>query len=112
MHWVSSNFFLNRAGRFAQFATDQREINLVNRSCSELRRQRSMGIIGPGYDQASGRVLVQPMHNSRPFFAADSGKPWKMKQERVDESVFVLSRPRMNDQPGGPIDHDQVFVFI
>src|SRR5690348_18165508 len=36
------------------------------------------------------------MHDAWPFFAADPGKLWKVKEQGVDESVLALARSRMN----------------
>ncbi len=52
------------------------------------------------------------MHDSRPFFPADSGKPWKVMQQGIDQGVLTVTGARMNNQPGRFVYHDQVFIFI
>src|ERR1700730_607084 len=64
------------------------------------------------HDQTTARLFIKPMHDSWPFFSADSRKLWKMMEQRVHECVFALSGPRMNNESCLFVDHDQIVVFV
>ena len=74
MDTVAPDLFLDHACASAQFSRNQSEINFVDAALSELDRQAAMRLIVFGHDQATARVLVEAMHNSGAFFAADPGK--------------------------------------
>jgi hypothetical protein len=63
-------------------------------------------------DQAATRFFIKTMHDSRPFFPANSGKFREMMEQRIHQCVLAVTRARMNDQPGRFVDYDQVFIFI
>ena len=51
------------------------------------------------------------MNNSRTLLAADPGKVGAMRKQRVDQGVFAISRPGMNDEPGRLIEDEEIVVF-
>ena len=61
------------------------------------------------YGHKSGRVSVQPMHNSR---SRHFGGGWKMVQESVLDRPVRMSGSRVHDLPGRLVQDDQVFVSI
>jgi len=80
MDRVTSDFLFNCARAFPQLSGDKREVNLFYRPRLKLRRQSAVCLIGFCDDQAPACVFIKPMHDSRPFFPADSGKLWKVMQ--------------------------------
>ena len=46
------------------------------------------------------------------FERADAGEIAAMVQQRVHQCAARVSRPRMHDETGGFVDHDQVRVFV
>src|SRR5258707_15809528 len=97
---MPSDFFFDRSRTLLQFSGDQREINFLYRAGRELGRQSAMGFVVLGNDQAAARVLVQTMHDSGPFFAADAGKFWKVMEQSVDQRVFALTGAGMHNHTG------------
>ena len=71
-----------------------------------------MGEIVLGNHEAAGGVLVEPVDDARPPFAADAGERRAMGQERVDERTRLVARRGVRDQPGGLVDHQQIVVLV
>src|SRR6266851_3071701 len=98
MDSVATDLFLNYPSPPTQFSRNQSEIDFFHRSFGKLDRQAAVRFIVLRHHHATARVLVEAMHNARPFFAADPGKGWAMMKERVDQRVLAMASARMNDQ--------------
>ena len=72
MHGMASDLFFDYPRRFAQFASDQREINFLDRTLGKLPGQFPVRCIIFRDDQAATRFLVEAMNDAGPFFSADS----------------------------------------
>ena len=94
---MTSNFLFNSSRALPQLSRNEREINLLYRARSELPRQSTVRHVGFCDDQTTARFFVQPMNDSRSFFAADSGQLRKVMQQRIDQCVLTLTGARMND---------------
>jgi len=71
-----------------------------------------MGRLGLGDDHQPARVLVETMHNPRPSNPTDSGQAGAaMAEEGVDEGAGRVSRRRVDNQPCGLVDHDQMCIL-
>src|SRR4029077_6837770 len=112
IYWMTSDFLFKSSGALPQLSRDKREINLLYLARSELPRQSTMRHVGFCDDKTPARFFVQPMNDSRSFFAADSGQLRKVMQQRIDQRVLTLTGARMNDYPRRFVDHNQVFIFI
>ena len=112
MDWMASDFFCNCSRALPQLPRDKCEINLFYRPFLKLCRQSAVRFIGFRNDDAAARFFIQSMDNSRPFFAADSGKLRKVMQQRIDQRVLAVAGAGMNDQARRLVDYDQVFIFI
>lgn len=111
MHGMAPDLFFNNAGTLPQFPSDQGEINLFDRARGELFRQTAMSLIILRDDDATARVLIEAMHNSRTLLAANSRKIWAMMQQRIHQRVFAMTGSGMNDQPSGLVDHNEIVVL-
>ncbi len=111
MHWVTADLLFNHARALFQFSGDEREINLFDCARGKLFRQSAVGFVVLRDDEATARVLIESMHDTGTFLAADSRELRTMIKERVHQCVLAVPRPGMNDQTGGLVDHDQVVVF-
>ena len=99
-------------GRVGQ-APGQGEIGTIQVARGESRRQGGQRLLGFGDHHHAGGVLVQPVHDAGPAFAADAGQGVAaMGQQRVDEGAVQVARRRMHDQPSRLVEHDQVAVLI
>jgi hypothetical protein len=78
----------------------------------ELARQAFMGDVGLGDHQQPRCILVDAVDDARSGDPADPRQARAaMVEQRVDQSPVEISRRRVNDQPGGLVDHEQMFVF-
>src|SRR5215468_2507634 len=62
-------------------------------------------------DKTTTGLFVETMNDSRAFFPANSRQHSAMVEQCVDQSVFAMSRTRVNDQLRRLVDHDEVVVF-
>ena len=76
------------------------------------RDNASMSRVVLGDHDHAGRSAIQPVHDSRPFHAADSGQAAQVMQQRVDESSRRVSRAGMYDQARRLVDRGQVSVLV
>ena len=98
-------------------APHDRQIGALQRSgpavIGELVRQALMRAVVLGHDEQAGGVLVEPMHDARPLHAADARQAVAaMGDERVHERAGLMSRRRVDDQPGRLVDDDEVVVLV
>ena len=91
---------------------DDREIAPLDAVRGELPGEPLMSDVGLGDDQQPRRVLVDPVDDARPGNAADPRKAAAaMMQQRVDQSAVRIARRRMDDQPGGLVDDQQMLIL-
>lgn len=112
MHGMATDFFLNRAGGFAQPSRNQRQINLFNGAFSKLCRQPPVRVVGFGNNQATARFFVESMDNSGSLFAADPREFGEMMEQCVHQCVLPLTSSGMNHESCRFVDHDQLFILI
>src|SRR4029453_10490026 len=62
-------------------------------------------------DETTARLLVETMNNAGTLFSADPGEAGAMMKQGVDQSMRLVSRARMHDQPRRFVEHEQVVVF-
>ena len=93
-------------------AVDDREIAPVDRMRGELLRQALVRDVGLGDDQQARRVLVDAVDDARPRNAADARqRSAAMVEQRVDQRAVEIARRRVDDQPGGLVDDQQMLVL-
>src|SRR5271165_268214 len=105
------------ARRRVEAAPDERQIFALERSAAavigEEIGEASMSGVGLGDDQKAGRVLVEPMDDSRTFDPADAREaPSAMMDERIDQRAPRVAGRRMNDETGRLVDHNEMLVLI
>lgn len=92
---------------------DDRLVATIDRMRRKLLGEADVRAIRLRRDHQPGRVLVDPVHDSRPRDPADPGKaPTAMMKQRVDQRPVKIARSGMNDQSGLLVDDDQMFVLI
>ena len=65
----------------------------------KLRGQRAMRAVGFRGDHDAGRILVEPMHDAGPAFAADAGQAVAaMGDQRIYQRAGRDAGGRMDDQ--------------
>jgi len=111
MDRVSADFFFDYSSGFGQFSAHQCEINLFHSARGKLPGQVPVGGIIFGDDETTTRLLVETMNDSGALFPANSRQRCAVVKQCIDQSVFAVTRTRMNDQPRRFIDHNEVVVF-
>ncbi len=95
------------------FAPNERIIEPVDGMGRELLRQAMMCRVGFCDHQQAGCILVDPMYDARPLFSSDTGQTIPaMVQQGIDQRTRPLAGGRMNDHPGGLVDHDQMSILV
>ncbi len=61
--------------------------------------------------QAAGSILVQSMDNTGSKLTADPGKIPTMMEQAMDQGPLPMSPGRMNHQPGGLGQNQDILVF-
>ena len=75
--------------------------------------QSPMRPVGLGHYQESARVLVEAVNDARPGDPADARQARAaMGEQRIDESPVHIAGPRMHDETGRLVDHDEGIVLI
>ena len=76
-------------------------------------RRARMRLVVLGHHHQSGGVLVEPVHDARPPFAADAGEAFAaMGDERIDQRAGPMPGGGMNNEATGFVDDDDVVVLI
>ena len=72
-----------------------------------------MGEIVFGRDHHAGGVLVEPMDNAGPSYAAHAGKAFTaMGQQGVYQCALIVPGGRVHDEACRLVDDDNVRIFI
>ena len=71
MNTVTGDLRVDGSGFGPQIPGDKREIDFLHRASGELLSQVAVCFVVSRDDQATTRVFVEPVHDSRAFFAAD-----------------------------------------
>ena len=78
----------------------------------KIPRECVMRGLGLGNDHQPARLLVEAMDDTRPANPTDPGKACAaMADQGVDESAARVSRGRMDNQPCGLVDDDQMCIL-
>ena len=91
----------------------QRLIRALDRVLGELTRECHVrGVSLRDHEQTAG-VFVEAVDNTRPERSADARQSLRaVRDQRVDERAVGIAGASVDDEPGGLVDDDQVFVFI
>src|SRR6516225_4925446 len=72
-----------------------------------------MGKVRLSDHQEAGRILVEPMDNSRPAYPADAREAVaKVGDQGVDERASPIAWGGMHDEPRRLIDNEQLFILV
>ncbi len=79
----------------------------------ELGGQPAVRTVGFRYHHHAGRILVEPVHDSRPFHPADAREAVPtVRDQCIDQCAGAVSGGRMHHQPLRLVDHDQRIVLV
>ena len=94
-------------------SADDRAIAPIDTVVVELAGQTLMRAIGLGGDHQPAGILVDPVDDPRPRDAADARQAaLAMVEQSVDQCAVEIARRWVDDEAGGLVDNDQMFVFV
>ncbi len=111
MNRMPANRRVDRPARSPENAGDEREIDFCDLAIGELAGKLLVRGVVLRHDHRAAGLLIEPMHNAGTLLAADARQGGAMMQERIDQCVRLITRPRMNNEPGWLIDDKQVFIL-
>ena len=94
------------------FAPGEREVFLLDLALGELPGQFGVRLVVLRDDHQPRRAFVEPVHDARPFLAADPAEIVHVMQQRVHQRAARVSRRRVHHHPRRFVDHDQVVILI
>ena len=110
--WAAANVAFDPTLRGPGEAGDQGVIPPFHGVGGELDHKAVMRLLRLRDDQKAAGVFVDPVHDPRPFHAADAGKLVPaVGQERVDQGSVRIAGCRVDHQTGRLIDDEQVGVL-
>lgn len=107
---------IDRPGDARRRAPDQRVIGAFEVAgaavVGECLRQCPVGSVVLGDDEHAARILIQPVHNTRPANAANTGQRCAaVVDERIDQRARPVARSWVDDKTRGLVDDYKVVVL-
>ncbi len=91
---------------------DDRQVEAMHAAPLQLLAEVPMRDIVAGHDEETRGVPVEPVDNTRALSSPNGRPALAPRQEPVDERASGMPGTRMNDQPGGFVEHHQVLILI
>ena len=93
-------------------AADDRPIDALRRLFPNLLGEVDMRPIVLRRHHDARRVLVEPVHDARPYDAVDARQVLAVMEQRIDERAVRCSRRRMDDHAARLVDDDDVRILV
>ena len=93
-------------------APDQRDVFLLDLAIVKLARQLLMRGVVLGDDHQARGAAIEPVHDARPFLAADAAEIVDVMEQRVHQRAARVAGGRMHDHAGRLVDDDDVAVLV
>ncbi len=98
---------------FVRCALDYAEVLFLGLSLGELGNERLVGWVVFGADDAARSIFIESVDDAWSLDSADAGElSLAVVEEGVDEGARAVSGSGVDDEPGGFVDDDDVFVFM
>src|SRR5262249_25524797 len=98
--------------RVGRLSVDEREVRLLDAPGLERALERLKRRVVLGDDEAARGLLVEAVDDARPGHAADAGQSLHVVKERVDERPSCVACGRMDDEPGGLVEDEEIAVLV
>ncbi len=93
-------------------AVHQGQVRLAHLPLLQLACELGSGALAPGDDEEARGVLVEAVDDAGPHRVAEGRQLGRRRQQGVDQRPAGVSRRRVDGEPGGLIDDDDVFVLV
>lgn len=112
MHGISADRRIERSSFLAKSSPDQGDVALVNLAATKLSRQigQCTGVLRN--DDDTGSILVQAVDQPRSQRIEPGQRASPTVKQRADQRPSPVASSRMNDQPGGLVDHKQRLILM
>lgn len=103
---------VNFSVRHAGDSLDKRQVGLADLAVCKLFRERAVGGIGFGDDEAAAGLLVEPVDDARSFFTSDDTQSGTVMEQGVDQGAIRISRPGVHDETGRFVQHEHGGILV
>jgi hypothetical protein len=90
---------------------DEGEVGFLNISGGELIGERAVGLFGFRDDEDTGGFLVEAVDDARSLRSADDLDARAVVKKAVGKGAFAVSRARVDDEAGGLVEDEEVFIL-
>ncbi len=109
---VAADRGVNFPVRHAGDSLDKCQVGFADQAVCKLLRERTMGGIGFGDDEAAAGFLVEPVDDARTFFSADDTQAGAVMEQGIDQGAVCVSRPGVNDEAGRFVQHEHGGILV
>lgn len=97
--------------RHAGDSIDQGEVGFFDIAGGELIGERAVGLFGFRDHEDSGSFLVESVDDARTLCSADDLDSCAVVEEAVGKGAFAVSRAGVDDEAGGFVEDEEVFIL-
>ena len=97
--------------RHAGDSIDEGEVGFIDIPGGELIGKRAVDLFGFCHNEAAGGFLVEAVDDARTLRAADDLDARAVVEEAVGESALAVSSARVDDEAGGFVEDEEVFIL-
>jgi len=98
--------------RHAGDSLDKCQVGLADLAVCKLLRERAVGRIGFGDDEAAAGFLVEPVDDARSFFSSNDAQAGAVMEQGIDQGAVRVSRPGVNDEAGRFVQHEHGGILV
>lgn len=110
--WVARDWLVHGQSIGSEMAPGHHGVAPYYAPCGDRRTEPLVRNVAFGNDQESRGLLVQPMHQPRPFRPAALGEVAATPHEGIDQSSGPVTWSRMDDHSGRLVHHEQVGILV
>ena len=92
-------------------AIGQGEVGFFDMARGELLGERAVGLFGFRHDETAGGFLVEAVDDARSLRASDDLDARAVVEEPIGEGAFAVARAGVDDEPGGFVEDEEVFIL-
>jgi hypothetical protein len=108
---VSADGGIDFSVRHSGDSIDEGEVGFLNISGGELIGERAVGLFGFRDDEDTGSFLVEAVDDARTLRSADDLDARAVVKKAVGKGAFAVSRARVDDEAGGFVENEEVFIL-
>ena len=108
---VSTDSGIDFSVRHSGDSIDEGEVGFIDIPGGELIGERAVDLFGFRDDETAGSFLVETVNDAWTLRAADDLNARAVVQEAVGESALTVSRAGVDDEAGGFVEDEEVFIL-